>query len=91
MNKLSSQKVIFSQTMDHTTTQDQTYLNAYNRYKDELSNKSEALKRIRVLTRQLQKSRSDLRNKRRLDDQKQYVQEMADLDRFVLKLNSIEQ
>ena len=68
MSKLSSQKIIFSQTIDRTTQPDSTLLNAYNRYRDELDHKSEAIKRIRVLTRQLQKSRSDLRNKKKLNE-----------------------
>ena len=41
MNKLTSQKVIFSQTISHNPQEeDATLLKAYNRYNEELLNKS---------------------------------------------------
>ena len=65
MTKLPPRDIIFSQTLTQAPPEQSTFLNTYNRYRETISNRSEALNRVRVLSRQLQKSRSNLRTKRR--------------------------
>ena len=90
MSKFKPKDLILSNTIGCQEQSANSFSKAYNEYRNSILTKQQAINRVRVLTRQLQKSRSHIKSKRRHKDELEYIHERAQLDSYIVQMNKHE-